>query len=289
MTDLNDALDDIFAGPTGEQRTATKAPADFKPIEFFDPCRKCGGSGRYGQLGGCFTCRGRGKIARKTAPDVRAKNRAAAAKRKADGVQQALESFAARHPAVWAWIEEARATFGFAASMHEAISKWGDLTPKQLAACEASIEKLAAARKARAEREAAAPAADTAGVDRLKAAFDHAIARTQAKGLTLKMPRITIGGMVISPAKATSSNPGALYVKSAGTYLGKIAAGRFFASRECGADQQAKVLAFIADPKAAATAYGLETGVCCVCNATLTSEWKHKGIGPICAEKMGWA
>lgn len=47
-------------------------------------------------------------------------------------------------------------------------------------------------------------------------------------------------------------------------------------------------LAFIADPKAAAEAYGQETGVCCICNATLTSEWRLRGIGPICAQKFGW-
>ena len=86
--------------------------------------------------------------------------------------------------------------------------------------------------------------------------------------------------MVISPAGAASKNPGALYVK---------AECRFFAARECGAEQSAKVLAFIADPKAAAIAYGQETGVCCICNAALTNkESIEAGIGPVCATNMGW-
>lgn len=95
--------------------------------------------------------------------------------------------------------------------------------------------------------------------------------------------------MTISPAKATSANAGALYVKAGSTYLGKITGGKFFASRDCQPEEQAKVLSFVADPAAAAKAYGQETGVCCVCNATLRSEWRLRGIGPICAEKMGWA
>jgi hypothetical protein len=120
----------------------------------------------------------------------------------------------------------------------------------------------------------------------------------------LRAPKITIGTMVISPAKATSANPGALYVKQKkpsfaqslpdydgedSVYLGKIANGRFLASRDCTEAQQTQILAFIADPAEAAKVYGQETGVCCICNATLISKWRLKGIGPICAEKFGWA
>jgi hypothetical protein len=77
-------------------------------------------------------------------------------------------------------------------------------------------------------------------------------------------------------------------VKSGEQYLGKVVGGKFFASGECSADQAAKVLAFVADPGGAAKAYGIETGVCCVCNAALTSEWRLHGIGPVCSTKMGW-
>lgn len=97
--------------------------------------------------------------------------------------------------------------------------------------------------------------------------------------------------MTISPAKADSKNPGALYVKGRGaerTYLGKIAGGKFLASRECSPEQQAKIVAFVCDPAAAAKAYGQETGVCCICNAVLKSEWRLQGIGPICSQKFGF-
>ena len=53
--------------------------------------------------------------------------------------------------------------------------------------------------------------------------------------------------------------------------------------------RKAQVLKFVADPAEAAKVYGQETGICCVCNATLKSKWRLRGIGPVCAEKMGWA
>jgi hypothetical protein len=162
------------------------------------------------------------------------------------------------------------------------------LTEKQLATC----ERLALAAKERAAQRVAsvtnAPAVDVAGIDRLKASFDTAIAYSAAKGLKLS-PRITIDGMTISPAKANSANPGALYVKAGQTYLGKVAQGKFFAARECTSADTAKVQSFIADPQEAAKVYGQTTGTCCICNATLRSDWKLKGIGPICAEKFGWS
>jgi hypothetical protein len=135
-----------------------------------------------------------------------------------------------------------------------------------------------------------APAVDTAGIDRLKLAFDkaRAFAAAKAPGLTLRNPKITIGGITISPAKAESKNPGALYVKEGSVYVGKIANGRFFAANPNGQDIAGKVQAFIADPAEAAKVYGQETGICCVCNATLKSKWRLRGIGPICAQKFGW-
>ena len=134
------------------------------------------------------------------------------------------------------------------------------------------------------------PTADAAGVDRLKDAFDHAKTWAEVRGRGIKGLRLTIGNVVISPAGETSANPGALYVKSTDrTYLGKIKDGRFYCSRDCTPDDETRVLAFVKDPKAAAESYGIETGTCCVCNATLTREESISGgIGPICRAKMGW-
>lgn len=295
---LNDSLADLLDGPVAtEPRTAVNAPADYKP-NFEQKCKKCGGSGQFRgwsgrTFGPCFACKGAGKLTFKTSPEARAKNRASAAARKVTKVEQNWADFAKSQPEVAAWIE-ANPSFGFATDLRQKVEKFGDLLPGALAAVHRLIEKEAARVAERTAREAAAPVADAAGVQRLHAAFDAAKAYTQAKAaekgvrLALRSPRITIGGVVITPAKADSKNAGALYVKAQGTYLGKIMNGKFMASRDCGTEDSARVLAFVADPKAAAEAYGQETGVCCVCNATLKSKWRERGIGPVCAEKFGW-
>lgn len=47
--------------------------------------------------------------------------------------------------------------------------------------------------------------------------------------------------------------------------------------------------AIAADPAGASIRYGVEIGCCGVCGRTLTDEdSRAAGIGPVCAEKMGW-
>ena len=295
--ELNDSLDNLFNGDTGPVRVAPVASApEYKTIEqrFAEGCTKCRGTGRFisdsGRvLGPCFACKGAGKFVYKTSPEVRAAKRERAADRKVRQSQDAWQSFAADNQQIAEWIIANRGSFDFAAKMNEAVIRYGDLTEGQRAAVERCIAREVAKATARAERDQQAPQVDTAGIDRLKAAFDQAVAYSAEKGLKLS-PRITVDGMIISPAKATSTNPGALYVKMSSTreYLGKIQNGRFFAARTCNKEQEAKVVAFIANPAEAAKVYGQTTGTCCVCNATLRSEWKNKGIGPVCAEKFGW-
>lgn len=302
-TDHGDDLSDLIGAPkTINAEPKVTPPTTYIAPDYSEPCKKCHGSGVFRgwsgrTFGPCFACKGKGKNTFKTSPEARSANRARAAAKaqtKADErareVGEKIETFKVEHAAEYAWMIQKTESFEFAASMLTALLQWGSLTAGQLAAVQRCIEKDKTRATERAEREANAPAADTAGVDRLKAAFDAAAAYTAAKGkgLTLRSPKITIGDMTISPAKAESKNAGALYVKAGAQYLGKITAGKFFAVRECSPEQQAKVLAFVADPKAAAEAYGQETGVCCMCNATLTSEWRLRGIGPICATKYGW-
>lgn len=54
--------------------------------------------------------------------------------------------------------------------------------------------------------------------------------------------------------------------------------------------ERAKILtAIAADPQAAMLRYGVELGSCGHCGRTLTNEESRaRGIGPICASKMGW-
>jgi hypothetical protein len=295
--DFNDDLSDLLGGK-GPVATPKQPPASYIPLEkrFEEKCPKCRGTGKFvsysgRMIGDCFNCKGAGKKVFKTSTAERTVNRARAhakAAEKARSLIGEITQWQEQHAAAWQWMTSNNARGNeFAKSLCEALYKYGSLTDNQLAAVERNLAKMA---ERKAEREAAAPVVATDGIDRLKAAFDKAAAFTaaKAKGLTVRNPKITIGGMTISPAKATSANAGALYVKSSEAYLGKVADGKFFASRDCTPEQQAQVLKFVADPAEAAKVYGQETGVCCVCNATLRSEWRLRGIGPICAEKMGW-
>jgi len=295
--DFNDDLSDMLGGK-GPVATPKQPPASYIPLEkrFEEACPKCRGTGKFVSysgrvIGDCFNCKGVGKKVFKTSTAERTVNRARAhakAAEKARSLVGEIAQWQEQHAAAWQWLTSNVARGNeFAKSLTEALYKFGSLTDNQLAAVERNLAKMA---ERKAAREAAAPVVETSGIDRLKAAFDKAAAYTAAKatGLTVRNPKITMGGVTISPAKATSKNPGALYVKSGETYLGKIADGKFFATGDCTPEQQAQVLKFVADPAEAAKVYGQETGVCCVCNATLRSEWRLRGIGPICAEKFGW-
>lgn len=54
-------------------------------------------------------------------------------------------------------------------------------------------------------------------------------------------------------------------------------------------DRRNLILAAIAkDVPAAMALYGVELGKCGHCGRILTSDWRKKGIGPVCAQKMGF-
>ncbi len=256
-----------------------------------EKCRKCGGSGRFRSwsgrdVGPCHACKGRGETAFKTSSAQRASNRAKAADRRARAADAALEQFAAQHPAEWRWISAERASFDFAQSMYDAIAKYGDLTPNQLAACTRAVARQAerqAQKAAAAAQQARLQAAPVVSMDKLMATFAH------ARQSGLKNPKLRVAHLVISPAKAESTNAGYLYVKTGETYLGKISPeGRFLRSRECDDAAEAQLLAIAADPLAAAVAHGKKTGICSCCGAELTNALSIElGIGPICRSKWG--
>lgn len=295
MINLNDDLSDlVFGGEQTADAQPKKAPpqhyVEAQKAGYFDRCNKCSGTGQT-RWGMCFRCKGKGGQTFKTSPEQRQQARATTANRKARIEQDVVEAFKASNQAAYEWLVATAPRWDLAASLLAGLHRYGSLTDKQMAIVTRGIERDAARVTERAVRAAEAPAVDTAGIDRLKLAFDKARAYAAAKapGLAIRNPKITIGGMTISPAKADSKNAGALYVKAGQTYLGKIAGGQFFASRDCDAGRKAQVLQFVADPAKAAKVYGQETGICCVCNATLKSKWRLRGIGPVCAEKMGWA
>jgi len=266
----------FFADFEDDLNAGSRAPKA-APEVFVERCPKCGGSGRFGtyrSLGPCYSCKGTGKVEYRTSMVQRQKSRASTARTKVNKA----EAWAAAHPAEVAWLASARGEF--AASLNEALGKYGFLTERQLAAVTRCIERDAERKVERVAREAAAPTTDAS---RIEEAFQAALAHQVAR------PKLRLDTFVFSLASASGKNAGAIYVKEGESYLGKISAGRFVASRECSSEASVRILAAVADPAAAATAYGQRVGACSCCGRKLTKgESIDRAIGPICAEKFGW-
>lgn len=288
--DLSDAISAPLSSTPGalpRSPIAVTVREEFPTAEgvgqFKETCKKCGGRGRFvswagRDCGSCFTCKGKGHLFFKSSSTTRASNRAAAEVKKETVKTAALAAFAISHPDVSAWFTGS--DFAFAVSLREAVQKYGSLTEKQLAAARSCIAKLAAAQTATAARVENAPAVSVS-------ALETAFATAASNGL--KRPKVRFAGLTVSPAPATGKNAGALYVKADGEYVGKIASGRFICTRECDDATQARVVTTLADPKAAAIAYGVQTGSCSCCGRELTDPASiAAGIGPICAKKFGW-
>jgi hypothetical protein len=197
---------------------------------------------------------------------------AIAAREQEEGDRHA-RGFARRYPELAKWIGENHESNEFAASMRARIRGGQLLTDNMLGAL-----ACAAATKAR-------PAA--VDVAKIEAAF----AGARERGI--KQPRLRLGELKFTSGKSGTANEGAIFVREGtfdeGAYLGKVVGGKFLPTRECDAGKTVQVLEAIADPAAAAKAHGKRTGQCAVCGRELERDASiDLGIGPVCAEKMGW-
>jgi len=124
---------------------------------------------------------------------------------------------------------------------------------------------------------------------KVKEVFDNAI-RNGLKSPKLRLESPQGAKVVLSPAKATSTNPGFIYIKANDLYCGKISPdGIFSPSRDCNDETQTYLMEFAHDPLKAAKEYGRKTGNCCCCGRELTDPVSIANfIGPICAEKFGF-
>lgn len=265
--------------PTPEQARAAVLKT------FCQPCNKCGGSGNFtgwsGRVvGRCFTCKGAGQLAFKTSPEHRAQAREKAQERRERASDANWDGFAAEHPALAAWMLASRERFPFAASLEEAVRKYGDLTERQLAAAQKCVDASRARQEAREAAIAQAPEVSLGAVER---AFYN------ARQAGIRRPKLTLGDLKLAPAPETGRNAGAIYVTSGEQYLGKVAGGKFLRSRDCSDAQVAEIQALAADPLAAAVAHGKRYGSCAVCSRELSDPVSvERGIGPICAGRFGW-
>ncbi len=244
------------------------------------PCGQCGGTGLYAgvrvhqEKKQCFACRGKGYF--KTDPRKLEKARQQRAKKKQDAIQSAQELNKATpiYASVFAmatWNELAASL----AEQHNSGKAWSE---KQIAAIQGMLVRM---EERRAQREAEAKAVNLQSIIDM---FNH------AKESGYKRPVYRAEGLKISLASANGNNAGALYVKTeADEYIGKVADGRFFGTREATEEHKAALELIAQNPKDAAIRYGQRTGSCACCGRTLSNKISIElGIGPICADKWGF-
>jgi len=272
MSDWNSFVDSL---------TEDTAPIPLKAsAEKRYPCGQCAGTGLYSGVRvhqdkrECFACRGKGYF--KTDPRKLEKARLQRAKKKQDAIEaaQQLNRETTIYASVFAmatWNDLARSL----AEQHNAGKAWSE---KQVAAIQAMLVRM---EERRAQREAEAKEVNLQSIIDM---FAHARERGY------KRPVYRAEGLKISLAPATGNNAGALYVKTENDeYIGKVADGRFFGTREA-TDEHKTALSVIAEnPRDAAIRYGRRTGSCACCGRVLSNKQSiDLGIGPICAEKWGF-
>lgn len=187
---------------------------------------------------------------------------------------------------------------GFVRSVVEQYDRRGSLSEKQISALQSILERnrvsvepklgeVSTFKRVHAQpttEPTVRPNTDTVDVSRIEALFDT------ARSNGLKRLKFRAEGLTISPAPLTGSNPGALYVKDVNDeYLGKIAKGVYYPTRNAAETVADTIKAIAADPLAVGVAYGKKTGMCCVCGRELTDPVSiANGIGPICESNWGF-
>ena len=294
--ELNDDLSDLLGGAPAAPRALPTDAGLVRAREaaesFTEVCPKCRGTGKFvgytGRVfGDCFTCKGAGKRSYKTAPEVRAQARQRTATAKAAVV--------ADHQAELAWLAETlarrdRLPEGYATMLGEFQSRLlagHELSEKQMAVIAKGMERSAQWAAERAQK------ASAAGLD-LDVAPIRNVLQSRRK--------VMVALFTFSLAPDHGSNPGAIYVKDNGQYVGKIAAGAstFRPGRDFDQSRLPALREAMANPAEAVKADAARRAKllledptmsipCGCCGLTLTNpESIARGIGPICAGKWGF-
>ena len=163
----------------------------------------------------------------------------------------------------------------FAKSLVDQVASKGSLSDKQLFAASAMLAKI---KTNKAERESNMTSVD---VSRILAVLDKA-------DPAMKTPKIRVGDFVFSKPAPHSKNAGSVYIKQLGEYIGKVTGGYYLPVGNVSKDTIAEIQEICKDPMESAVAYGRRTGNCAVCARELTvKESIDRGIGPVCADKLG--
>lgn len=186
--------------------------------------------------------------------------------------------FADTHPAEAAWI--ASSEFEFAVKMRAVLIQWGGLTAGQLDAVRRCM--------ASAARRAAVVHTDFAATELRVAAAAPIVSLGDVPPGLYAVPDGTTR-LKVKIAKPEGKWAGWTFVSDAGQY----GTARRYGTQRPGepyrgliAEQLAQI---VADPAAASAAYGRLTGTCGICGRPLENEESvARGIGPICAGRVGW-
>jgi hypothetical protein len=295
---MNDRLDDIF----GDDLVASEPkalPQDAASVrirettpEFAERCPKCRGTGRFisysgRALGECFACKGKGSKTFRTSPETRAAARQRTAVAKA--------SVAADHQAELKWLSDTlarrdRLPEGYATMLSDFQSRL--LAGHALSDNQMAVIAKGMARSAQWVQERQQKASEQA------VALDATAIRTVLQS----RKKVMVALFTFSLAPAHGNNPGAIYVKDNGQYVGKIPAGAstFSPGRDFDQSRLPALVEAMADPAAAVKADAARraqllledpamTIPCGCCGLTLSNpESIARGIGPICAGKWGF-
>ena len=163
----------------------------------------------------------------------------------------------------------------FAASLVEQYNKRKTLSEKQTFAAVAMLAKI---KQKQADRKSNMISLD---VSKIQAVLDKA-------DVSMKTPKIRVGDFVFSKPAPHSKNAGSVYIKQLGEYIGKVTGGYYLPVGNVAEDTVTEIKEICKDPLESAVAYGRRTGNCAVCNRDLTRHDSiDRGIGPICAERLG--
>jgi hypothetical protein len=260
----------------GEKGSASSQGAIYE-----EKCEACRGFGRFVSWAGrdcgpCFKCKGKGKLYFKTSPE----SREAATKSRANKKAQVA---AKKANELGAWIEDHKAEVEFLGknsswsdfyrSLNESMIKYGSLTEKQLAAVRRGMEK----QRERDEAKKAELPATGLDLSDLPSGY-YAVPNGETR---LKV-------RVSCPGKQSSWH-GWIFVDDGAEYGNRNRYGRQGPGKLYTGKIMEQLEAIKADPHAASVAYGQLTGQCGVCNRKLEDETSvARGIGPVCASRLGW-
>lgn len=292
-----DDLSDFLGQPSQGARPLPQDDASVRIRQsapaFEESCRKCGGTGTFRSysgrsLGPCFACKGKGKFAFKSSPEVREQGR----QYRASLPGKRWDAFQASYPAEAAWILKTAQTAqgGFrdvVLGIKDAVDRYGDLSDGRMRVVQGGLARDAQrAVPAAIVARQAVPPAPAAQYPKIRAFL------LKAKEAGLKAPGFGGKGIALEMAKDHSRNPGCVYVKWQGEYAGKIGSdGAFYVLRafEGNAELAERLATIEADPAAWTKLVGIETGSCACCGLTLTDPVSiARGIGPICWGKWGF-